>query len=307
MVQTLILILTFGWLAAGQADDREWTDASGHYRVDGELIAYDDDEVILEKANDELVSIPIDQLSADDQKYLKSKEANESFRKSAESRRTWTMQGGLKVSGRVVDYAKRQLTIRRQFGKIYVNDKAFDNLPAVYQEMLPKIVAHFENAEIDGRKGLEGWAQKHLAKPRTYDCEGVLLEFENGDQYGVPFFFFSDDDLEILRPGWERWLAAKDNYEQQEQQSFLLRSQAQAYDQQQKEMMHVAQLQLQVQAYDAGLFDLWEVALYPPQGSFGMPMSVVVPGRNSQQAASAALQQYPNYSVGPIAKVRRKR
>ena len=306
MVAAMIILLSCELLSAGQAEDREWTDSSGHYRVDAEMIAHTDTEVVLEKTNDELIAIPIDQLSADDQNYLKSKEASESILKSAESRRTWTMQGGLKVSGRVIDYAQRELTIRRQFGKIYVNDKVYGNLPAVYQEMLPRIIAHFENTEIDGKKGLDAWAMKHLAKPRTYQCEGVLLELENGDQYGIPFFFFSEADLEVLRPGWERWLAAKDSYEQQEQQSFLLRSQAQAYDEQQKQMMHIAQLQLQVQAYDAGFFDLWEVALYPPRGSNGMPLSVVVPGRNSQQASTAALQQYPNYAVGAIAKVLRR-
>jgi len=40
-------------------------------------------------------------------------------------------------------------------------------------------------------------------------ASGCTVELENGDQYGVPFLFFSDADLEVLRPGWERWLAAK--------------------------------------------------------------------------------------------------
>ena len=65
----------------------------------------------------------------------------------------------------------------------------------------------------------------------------------------------------------------------------------------------VALRQLQLQGYDAGLFDLWEVALYPRRG---MPLSVVVPARNSDQASQAALAKYPNYRVGAVAKVRRR-
>ena len=46
--------------------------------------------------------------------------------------------------------------------------------------------------------------KKLRGEPRTYTCEGVVLELENGDEYGVPFFFFSEDDLKTLSPGWQR-------------------------------------------------------------------------------------------------------
>ena len=123
---------------------------------------------------------------------------------------TWTMASGLKVVGRVVDYARKDVTIQQRRGKTYVNDRLFDNLPQVYQRMLPKLVAHFEKTQIDDKRGLDSWVMKLRGEPRTFTCEGVMLELENRDEYGVPFFFFSEADLKVLQPGWQRWVAAPD-------------------------------------------------------------------------------------------------
>ena len=198
----------FGWACPLLADGRTWTDSTGNYHVEADLIGFNDATVVLKKENRQLVAVPIDKLSKEDQAYLESKEAVEQARQSADAMQTWTMASGLKVVGRVVDYARRDVTIQRRYGKIYVNDRLFDNLPEVYQKMLPKIVSHFEKTQIDDKRAFDSWAAKLRGEPRTFTCEGVLLELENGDEYGVPFFFFSKDDLKVLQPGWQRWLAA---------------------------------------------------------------------------------------------------
>lgn len=131
-----------------------------------------------------------------------------------------------------------------------------------------------------------------------------MLELENGDQYGVPFFFFAKPDREILEQGWKRWSAANDDTAKQEEESFYLRAQAEAKQQELQQLKQIAQLNLQIGAYDAGLFDLWEVTLYPPRG--GRPMTIVVPGRDSREATQTALQKYPTARVGAVAKARRR-
>ena len=55
----LMTCLTFSAVA------REWTDASGHYKFKGELVAGNETMVVLEKGNKDLVSIDIEQLSVD--------------------------------------------------------------------------------------------------------------------------------------------------------------------------------------------------------------------------------------------------
>lgn len=205
-----------------------------------------------------------------------------------------------------MDYAKKDITIQQRRGKIYVNDRLFDNLPEIYQRMLPKIVSHFEKTSIDDKRGLESWAMKLRGEPRTFACEGVMLELDSGDEYGIPFFFFSENDLKLLRPGWQRWLAADKDRTKQQQESFLLQTQTQAYQQNQAINQQIAMMQLQMQGYQAGLFDLWEVALLPGPGVMSPPLSVVVPGRDSRSAAAEAVRLNPGFVAGAISRVTRK-
>jgi hypothetical protein len=288
------------------AQGRTWTDSSGNYRIEATLIAYNDTTVVLKKKNRQLVAVHINKLSKDDQSYLESKEASEQTRQSADGMQTWTMASGLKVFGRVVCYAKKNVTIQQRRGKIFVNDRMIDNLPKVYQKMLPKLVAHFEKTDIDDEAALKSWIKKLRGEPRTYDCEGVLLELENGDEYGVPFFFFSEDDQKTLSPGWERWLAADKNREKRDQEEFLLQSQAQAYQQDRATNQQIAVMQLQMEGYQAGLFDLWEVELFPGRGVVSPPFIVVVPARDSRSAAIEAVRRNPGFVSGAVCKVTRK-
>jgi hypothetical protein len=306
LVLTVLLVLT-AWLGlSAVALGRTWTDSTRNYHVEADLVAFNDDTVVLKKENHHLVAVPIAKLSKDDQAYMRSKEVAEQARRSADAMQMWTMKSGLKVIGRVVDYGSKEITIQRRRGKIYVNDRLFDNLPEVYQKMLPKIVAHFENVEIDDKRAFDAWVTKLRGEPRTYTCEGVLLELDSGDEYGVPFFFFSSDDLEILEPGWQRWLATDKDRSKREQESFLLQTQAQAYQQDRMVDQQIAMMQLQMQGYQAGLFDLWEVRMFPGPGVVSPPLLVVVPARDSRSAAAEAIRRNPGFVPGPVAKVRRR-
>jgi hypothetical protein len=306
MWQRIVLILTIALAAIPvSAEGRTWTDSTGNYKVEASLVAYNDTTVVLKKANHKMLAVPIDKLSKDDRAYLETKEAVESTRQAADRTQAWTMASGLKVVGRVVDYGRKDVTIQERFGNIYVNDRRYDNLPEVYQKMVSRIVSHFENVTISDTRELKSWVKKLRGEPRTYTCEGVLLELENGDHYGVPFFLFSEDDMKLLSPGWGRWLAADKDRAKKEHESFLLRSQAQAYQQDQAANRQIAVMQLQMQAYQAGLFALWEVELFPGPGVAGAPLWVVVPGRDSRGAAMEAVRLNPGYVAGAVAKVRR--
>ena len=307
MWQRVALLMCF--VLAGistSANGRIWTDSTGNYRLEATLLGFDDTTVVLKRESRHLVAVPIDKLSKEDRAYLESKEVAEQSRQSADGMQTWTMASGLKVIGRVANYAKKDVTFQRRYGKIYVNDRLFDNLPDVYQKMLPKLVAHFEKTEIDGKQGLETWAKKLRDEPRTYTCEGVLLVLENGDEYGVPFFFFSAEDQKLLHPGWERWLAADKDRSKQEHEGFLLQQQAQAYQQDRESKQQIAMMQLQMEGYQAGLFDLWEVQLFPGPGVVSPPLCVVVPARDSRSAAQVAVSRNRGFVAGAVSKVIRK-
>jgi WD40 repeat protein len=67
------LIAGLGFVSAAAA--REWSDSSGKFKVQAELVAVRSGKVILEKADGSVISVPLDRLSAADQEYLKSLDA----------------------------------------------------------------------------------------------------------------------------------------------------------------------------------------------------------------------------------------
>ena len=284
---------------------RLWTDSTGQYTLEAELASVNDRTVVLQRADHELVAIPIEKLSDADRDYLKSKEAGEVIRNSSDPMQTWTLDDGQKISGRIVDYAQRDVTLQRRRGRIYVNDRLLDNLPEFYQQLIPKIVAHLEHLQRDDRTSLEAWLVRQRAQPRTFHLEGLVVETENGDEYAVPFFMFSDADLNLLKPRWSEWnTAAKNNdHTGQEDHAFLLRSLASARSRDQQVQRDIAAMQLKLQAVQAGITSLWEVTLYPEAGRGGRPQWVVTPGRNSRQATQLALERNPGYVAGPVRRV----
>lgn len=303
-MKTYAYWLIFVVMISNVATAREWNDASGNYSISADMIAFSESTVVLEKANRDLVAVPLDQLSKSDREFVE-REAQKTENASGTTQ-IWELKSGVKLPGRLVGFDKHPVVIQRRLGKIYVNDRRFEKIPGVYRAIIPKIVEHFTGEQFTGNHDFEAWAKKQKGEPRTFECAGIMLELEDGDLYCAPFFLFTDEVVEMLKPGWERWLAAKEDYEAKEKESFLAHAQAEAYRQQQMRVRQIQQLQLNLQAYDAGVFDLWEVTMEPPPGVYGMPLSVVVPARNNVQAAQLAKHQNPNYVVGPMRVVPRR-
>lgn len=299
----LLLVLQFNTAMA-----RQWQDATGKYSIKGELIARSTDQVVIKKEKDKLVAVNIAELCQADQDYLKSKESEEAVQVQANRLQTWTFRNGLKASGHLVDYTRREVTLSRKRGKVYVNDRTLDNLPEIYQLILRKVVAQFGNAAVENNRDIEKWLGTNGFQPQKFTLDGVVLALENGDEYAVPFFLFSDKDQALFKPGWERWLQAQEDKQQYEQkkakEQFLLEAQARAYQQQQQQAQQsqqIAHVQLALLATATGAVSLWEVALYPAQG-YGYPLTVIVPAKNSDAASTMAMQRYPGYTAGEVAR-----
>src|SRR3954447_6037028 len=59
-------------LSLAVAAPRPWTDTTGMFRVEAELVAIRNGRVVLEKADGSIITVPLEKLSAADQEYLKS-------------------------------------------------------------------------------------------------------------------------------------------------------------------------------------------------------------------------------------------
>ncbi|MCP4941938.1 MAG: hypothetical protein GY924_08165 [Planctomycetaceae bacterium] len=197
---------------AGTADARVWKDVTGLYTINADLVGFDDDMVILQRENKELGSCPIDKLCKEDREYLKTKEALEIHNGHIDQTQTWTMSNGLKVVGKIVDYERDEVVIKQEDGKVVVNDKPFDGLPEIYQDILLRVVETSENKPMPNKKALQDWVSSspifRNGKSENYNLEGVVFELQDGSQYAVPFYLFAKKEQTMLKSGWDAWLAS---------------------------------------------------------------------------------------------------
>jgi len=71
-----VVALTIVMVQAAICAERTWTDSSGKFSIDAELVEVDGKTVVLKKADGEEVKVPLDRLSTRDQLFLK-RQANE--------------------------------------------------------------------------------------------------------------------------------------------------------------------------------------------------------------------------------------
>ena len=161
------------WLITGNpsfaAETRAWTDASGEYSIDAKLIAPSETTVVLQRADHELVAIPIEKLSDKDREHLKSNEARAEADKLTAAEQTWKLRDDTKIVGRLVDYSRRDLTIQRRRGRIYVNDRRFENLPEFYQQLVPAIIAELEKLPRPDRRSFDAWVLQQRGQARSFN------------------------------------------------------------------------------------------------------------------------------------------
>ncbi|MDZ4659229.1 MAG: SHD1 domain-containing protein [Bythopirellula sp.] len=302
------LILIVFAVATGNCQARLWSNASGEYTLEAELVMSNEKSVVLKRADHELVAIPLAELSTEDREHLKSQEALDAQKKADERQQTLKLTDGTEIVGRIIDFAERDITLRRWRGNFYVNDRKLDNLPKFYQRLLPQVVAHFETLRTVDLSGLENWMVRQRGRPRTFHLEGVLIESESGDVHAVPFFLLPETERNLWERYWKNWQAAskESTFESREDLAFLLKSFAAARAEDAQVQREIAELQLKMQAVQAGVTSLWEVTLYPDVAMNGWPQWVVVLGRDNRQATITALEQNPGFVAGPVRRVSRR-
>jgi len=224
-----LMFLQTGSAATPAATVRTWTDATGRYTTEAALVDFDGQNVVLKKYSGRLIALPIAKLSQADQDYLHSQAAVQAAEQHAGGNRTWTLRDGTKFIGRVLKYGKAKVVIERQYGRVLVNGKPFQEISKPHQYVLYRVVEHFDQVPIKDHQALVTWAIKQGGNPREFDCEGVLMQVEDGEKIAVPFFLFSDRDEKFLRPGWEEWLAAESKAEKASQEELARQQQSELF------------------------------------------------------------------------------
>lgn len=294
------LLLSASCLSAAE---RVWKSSNGVFEMSAEVVSFNDEMVVLKRSSGELVAVALNELSEEDRQYVQSKESREAESKAAEEMQLWTGKDGMKVEGRVRAFGRRDLVLQRRQGKVLVNDKDFAGLDPVHQRVVLKIVSELEKTNLPDEKSLRSWAIRLGGDPKSYPLEGVMLELATGDHIGVPFFLFSEKDQSVLKPGWDAWVARDDDRSSRSSESsrpseedFLVQAAARAYQaNRDAEQRQIEIMKLQLLAAATGAISIWQVGLAPGPGTFGRPVSIMVPAQTSQQATFQALQSHPGY------------
>ncbi len=293
----LLMLMGATLLAPAIVDAREWSSSDGQFKIEADVIAFNDSTVVLKRPSGKLVAVELAELSQQDRDYVTSKETMDAYRKSANEMQTWTSADGLKIPGRVIAYGKNDLVVQRKVGKVFVNNQPFARIDPLHQKLILKIISSLEETKIEDQSQLEAWSKSLGAAAKAYPLEGVLMKLESGDEISVPFFLFSKKDLAVLQPGWEQWLSNEEDEAARERESLMVQSSAMQYQRESERYYQIERMKLDMLAAATGLTSIWEVMLDPRQGVYGRRTSVIVTAPNSDIATRMVTARYPGYMV----------
>ncbi|MGB7347187.1 MAG: SHD1 domain-containing protein [Pirellulaceae bacterium] len=322
---TLCFLVAIAFLSVTEslAEVRRWTDESGKFSMDAELLTSDKDFVVLARESDgELVAVRRNELSKDDQNYITANTDSQASatsdapskpdsanRKTQPYDSTWKMSDGQVVKGRLIGFGAQELVVKRERGRIFVNDRELDELPPAYAKIVPDVVSRVDNKEISTREELESHLVDIGAGPFTYRVEGLQLDLASWGAITIPVSLLSIADAKQVQPALERWQASNeddvsesDRSETARRERLVLDSQERYRRKAQQRQRQLKMMELNLLAVESGITDVWEVALYPRQ-RYGYPRTVVVTARDSLQAKQQVIRKFPGWRIGPIAKV----
>lgn len=279
MVATALQTVAALFLLTGDpGPDRMWKDSTGVYSTQAALVSLEGDRALLRKTSGALIEVPLERLSAGDQQYVRSL--------SAPGVRTFILTDGMKVSGRVMDYAQKKITIQRQYGKILVDGAPYEQLSTAQLNMVRRLIEHQYKIRINSLAEFRDWVVQQRGTVRELDFNGVLMSMAGGQTLPVPFFLFSSADQEALLTSVERQLALDNMMTGPGSRS------AATYPAPTKPPVETG----------VDLAYQWRVALRPREGTRGLrPMVVLAAGRTSSEAVAQALATHPGYDVAAVA------
>jgi len=287
---------------------REWSDATGQHKFEGDMIAASAQTIVVRGKRGALEAYIVDQLSEADQKFVAEYLSSENDNPDPKKMQTWTSRDGLRFRGRVTGYGSKDVALSYVGGTVRVNNKPFHEIDQIYQQMIPKIVAEYDDKSVTSEKELRLWSRKLRGKEKLFTVNGVMMWLENREEIAIPLFLFSDEERAVLEDGWEIWNATseKERQEEQERESFLAEASAAEYQRnleanaKARTNQQIQLMQLGMMAVNAGVTNLWEVQLLPRPGVRARPMVVVIPAVNSGQASALAVQKYPGFVSGAV-------
>ena len=301
--------MVFCVLLSQQGWARVWTDTSGQFKVEADLVVADQSLVVLRTAKGNLLAVKISELSEADRSYLNAQETQDVIKKFdvVKDFPAFRLVDGTEVVGPVTGYGITPLVVYRKSGDVIVGETEYKKLIPIYREIIPEIVGHFENANLRTPNELEKWLEKSGPAPHSYQMETVSLQTADQGTVKIPLFMFDPQDRYELDAGFARWKslheseaaqAEKENYLRDE----LIRAKVVSRYRNKADVAAAVResnfrmMQLNLLATNAGVTDIWEVSLNAPV-PYAQPITVMISAPDSATAESLALKQYPKFVI----------
>jgi hypothetical protein len=283
---------------------RDWSDSTGTYKFEGDLIAASEDTVVVRRKKGDLQAYQIEQLSEDDKAFVKSYLADSSGETDPKEMHTWTGREGFRFRGRVVGYGTRTIVVAHDRGTTTIDKKTMDKLDEIYQLMLPKVIAEYDDESVKTKEDMQKWGRRLRGKDKSFTLDGVRMELANGETIAVPLFLFSPDERKLLEQGWETWKSQETEDTAKRREEFLTVAAAAEYQRamraEQQAQTQIQLMQLELLKANSGLTQIWEVQMLPRPGVPARATSVVISAQNSLTARMIAEQQYPAFASAAV-------
>ena len=223
----------------------------------------------------------------------------------ATSTSTWRLRTGHSIAGQLIGFGRQDFTLLRREGQLWINGINVKSVPKAYGWVVPAVASAVDNQPLDNWQAVE----RHIAAggggPVKYLVEGVQLELSDEDGViTIPLALLEADLAALVEPGFARWQAAQaegvseeDRYAIGRRERLFLDTYERLRRTEAAQARQLKWIELGLLGVNAGLTQLWEVALVPAT-PYGYPRSVVVPGRDSMDAQQIAAQAYPGWVVG---------
>jgi len=309
---------------------RQWQDGGEKYVVSAKYVTADENRVVLEEETGELVILQTGQLSAADQEYVSAKRTLKRLGETESGQdglkepavetdavapipqnypATWRLANGTAINGVLIGFARQVFTVRRERGEVYIDAYKIGQLPVAYESVLPTVVGTVDKAPLKDVSELEAHLAKLGGGPFDYIVDGIQVSLQGGGSITIPPEILEPNYAALVRPGYERWLASRnedvseeDRYATESRERLILDSYAQLQTNEAYRQRQFRQVELGYLSVATGITSVWEVTLLP-NTAYGYPFSVVVNARDSLQAQQLALQNYPGLRVGPTRKL----
>ncbi len=300
----LFLLLISGSLSLAA---REWSDSSGNFKVEADLVAFDGETVVLKAKTGRLLALKLADLSKSDLEYLKTPEVA-AFENSApvpEAPTEWSLQNGQVVRGAMAGIGIQKVLIFRRDAKTHISFDGKEITHPIYKTLLPEIVNQLASTSFKTLEELD----RHLAtlKPPSlaYALPSVTVSTDKGTVC-IPNFLFKKEEQKYIWAASERLrslqdseLSSEDREKLLARENFLARSYGRGRNQAVNGPVEISQMQLDFlanAALVAARAEFWEVVIAPPN-AYMMPFTVLVPAANSGDAEAQVAARYPGYRL----------